>query len=303
MAVIAFTVLSVIVVAVGYAVYGYLAVGAKLSPGTEDLKRIEAVLDSPPEQSVETTAAVFTYILLLGEDRHGSAARARSDTIILARLSEADHSVALLSIPRDTRTRVPGYGLTKINHAAAYGGAPLAIETVKAFTGLPVNHYVLIDFDGFKTIVDLLGGVDMYLDRPVNYGQGVVVGTGMQHLDGSRALAVVRNRKAYPEGDFARARNQRALLSAIARKASAVENLAVLPRILMDSADRIETDLSIGEITSLLRRYRDALQGDLPGCTVPGTSETIAGVSYVVADESAARTLFDAIRRGEPPPE
>ena len=208
----------------------------------------------------------------------------------------------LLSIPRDTRTEVPGHGVTKINHAAAYGGVPLAIETVKLFTGLPVNHYVQINFEGFKTIVDMLGGIDMYVDRPVQYGQGVVVDAGMQHLDGTKALAVVRNRKAYAEGDFARARNQRAFLSAVARKAAATDQLIKLPRILAASADNIDTDLSIASITDLVRRYGAALQGDAPGYTVPGSTATIGGVSYVITDEAAATALFDEIRRGETPP-
>lgn len=286
-----------------YIVYTYVSVSSKLAPEEEERKRIEQVLDEPARPPRGTTAPEFTYVLLLGNDSLGGQSQARTDTIILARLSASDRSVVLLSIPRDTRTEVPGYGVTKINHAGAYGGVPLAIETVKLFTGLPVHHYVQLNFAGFKTIVDMLGGIDMYVDRPVNYGQGIVVDTGMQHLNGTQALAVVRNRKAYPEGDFARARNQRAFLSAVARKAAAADQLTKLPRLLAESADNIGTDLSIADITSLVRTYGEALQGDTPGYTVPGSTATIGGVSYVITDDGAASALFQAIGRGETPPE
>lgn len=296
-------VLLLVVGIAAYAAYTYLSVSSKLAPEQEELERIEQALDEPIRPPAGTEKQEFSYVLLLGNDSLGGQSQARTDTIILARLSELDRSVVLLSIPRDTRTDVPGHGVTKINHAAAYGGVPLAIETVKLFTGLPVNHYVQINFEGFKTIVDMLGGIDMYVDRPVDYGQGIVVDTGMQHLDGTRALAVVRNRKAYAEGDFARARNQRAFLSAVARKAAAADQLIKLPRILGESADNIDTDLTIGDITRLVRHYGAALQGDTPGYTVPGSSATIGGVSYVITDEAAAAALFDAIRRGETPPD
>ena len=284
-----------------YLGYTYASVSSKLAPEPEERERIAEVLDNPPHRPSGPTGPEFTYILLLGNDSRSVHSQARTDTIILARLSKSDGSVALLSIPRDTRTEVPGHGVTKINHAGAYGGVPLAIETVKRFTGLPVDHYVQVNFRGFKTIVDMLGGVDMYVDRPVDYGQGIVVDTGMQHLNGTQALAVVRNRKAYPEGDFARVRNQRAFLAAVARKALTTGQLTSLPGILAETSDNIDTDLSIAEITSIARRYGRALQEDAPGYTVPGSTATLGGVSYVIPDDDAASALFEAIGRGETP--
>jgi len=259
--------LGLLLATAAYVAYQYLSVESRLAPPPEDQARVETVLDDTPS-SGESTATPYTYVLLLGEDRQGAEGPARSDTIILARLSERDGSVLMLSIPRDTRVSIPGYEVSKINHAAAWGGAPLAIETVKAFTGLPVHHYVTIE-----------------------------------HLDGLHALAVVRNRKAYPDGDLARTRNQRAFLSAVARKMTVTSNLAKLPHILSLIADNVETDLSVGEITALLKEYREALQGDLPGYTVRGSGQTIDGQYYMVPDEAAAKALFDAIRRGETPPE
>jgi LCP family protein required for cell wall assembly len=290
--------------AVAYAVFTYASISSQLAPSPSELKRVEEALDDEPESApAGAEEPEYTYILLLGNDRRSGQTRARTDTIILARLSKADGSILLLSIPRDTRTEVPGHGTTKINHAAAYGGVPLAIKTVKKFTGLPVHHYVQVDFNGFGRIIDLLGGVDMYIDRPVNYGQGIVVNAGMQHLNGVQALSVVRNRKAYASGDFARIRNQQALLSAMARKTAAPGSLDRLPQILAETAGNVETDLSISQLTGLVSKYREALQRDLPGYTVPGTPAMIDGLSYVVTDKAAASKLFDAIRRGETPAE
>ncbi|MHB1340855.1 MAG: LCP family protein [Coriobacteriia bacterium] len=280
-----------------YAAYAYFSVGAKLAPAKVERQAIERVLDEEPV--IGDPNAGFSYVLLLGND--STSGNTRTDTILLARLSEKDGSVLLLSIPRDTRTEVPGYGTTKINHASAYGGVPLTIETVKGFTGLPVNHYMQVDFVGFESIVDALGGIDMYVERPVDYGQGVIVAAGMQHLNGAKALSVVRNRKAYADGDFGRIRQQQAFLSAVARKAASERNFSRIASIIGASADHVRTDLSIAEIVSLFGDYRGAASKDIPSYTIPSTTGTISGVSYVIPKEDETRALLEAIGRGEFP--
>jgi len=292
-------VLVVLLAVGGYALYTYLSVGSRISPSEKVAKKVEKVLDKP----AAAADARYTYVLLLGDDRRPGEKRARTDTIMLARLDAQTGKVVMLSIPRDTRAEVPGHGMTKINHAGAYGGAPLSIATVKKFTGLPVHHYVQIDFEGFDDIVDSLGGVDMFVERPVDYGQGVTIPSGMQHLNGKQALSVVRNRKAYADGDFARIRTQRAFLSAVARKATSSSQIGRLPGVVNGASNHIETDLSISEIMSLVRAYGAAAAGDLPGYTVPGSPKRIDGISYVVPDTEGATALFDALRRGETPTE
>jgi LCP family protein required for cell wall assembly len=291
-------VLGVLLVGVlAYATYAYFSVGAKLAPAKVEREAIDLVLDKQPVLADPNSG--YTYVLLLGND--STSGTTRSDTILLARLSKKDKSVLLLSIPRDTRTEVPGHGITKINHASSYGGVPLQIQTVQAFTGLPVNHYVQVDFVGFASIVDALGGIDMYVDRPVDYGQGIIVGVGMQHLNGAKALSVVRNRKAYADGDFGRIRTQQAFLSAVARKAAGERNFPRIASVINAAASHMKTDLSVAEIVGLFSEYRSAATKDIPSYTIPATTGTISGVSYVLPKEAETAALLEAIKRGEFP--
>lgn len=291
--------LVVLAAAIAYAVYTYLGTSRSLAPSAEIRDELATVLDERPAPGTE--GEQFTYVLMLGDDRRPGQSRARSDTIVLARLDSQNQSMLLLSIPRDTRVNVPGYGMTKINHAAAYGGAPLAIRTVKEFTGLPVHHYALIDFAGFGSVVDALGGVEMKVERPTRTTDGRLVEPGVHLLDGTEALAVVRNRKGHADGDFGRIRAQQAFLSAMARRAAQPANATRLPSVVQTAAGHLETDLSLRQITSLVMEYRTAAGGDMPGYTVPGSTGRIDGVSYVIPDEARANALFAAIARGETP--
>ncbi len=286
----------VLLVAVGAAV-AYFSISSRLSPSDTDLEAVEAVLDSTePTASVEPTNTV-TYILLLGNDRREGQSWARSDTIILARLDSATESVSLVSIPRDTRVTVPGYGTTKINHAAAYGGPALAIETVQLFTGLPIHHYVELDFEGFEQIVDAVGGVDVDVEVSVEY-EGVYVAAGSQTLNGEEALTWIRDRSGYASGDFARMENQQAFLLALAEEMTKSSNLSRLPSILNETSKHIQTDLSVAELVSLVSDYSGIDASTMYTASVPGTTGTIDGVSYVLADEEATAALFADLEDG-----
>jgi LCP family protein required for cell wall assembly len=291
-------ILGILGLALASGLYYYFSVAGNLKPPAADAKEIEQALDAPPKTGVESN---FTYVLILGNDRKPGESRARSDTIIVARLDKRDNSVLMLSIPRDTRVEVPGHGTTKINHASSYGGIPLSIETVKNFTGLPINHYVEIDFEGFAAVVDALGGVTMNVERTSVYTGGVV-NKGTQVLNGKEALAVVRNRKGYADGDFARMRNQQAFLLALAKKMSEPANIAKIPNVMNKVSDDATTDLSVPEVVSLVRQYGSGLTASrMNAYSMPGTTGTIGGVSYVLATQPAAGELFAAIGRGETP--
>jgi LCP family protein required for cell wall assembly len=111
-------------------------------------------------------------LLLLGTDAREGEAAGRTDTIILASIDTEKGQVFLLSVPRDTRVNIPGYGWDKINSAFAYGGPEMTTRVVSSLLGVPLRYYVLVDFNGFKRVVDTLGGVtidveqDMYHEDP-----------------------------------------------------------------------------------------------------------------------------------------
>ena len=136
---------------------------------------------------------------MLGSDSRGAGSTARADSILLMRTDPGKHLISMLSIPRDLLRQIPGHGRTKINAAYAYGGAPLLIRTINSLTGLQVNHIVLVNFAGFKELIDSMGGVTLYnkrkICRPSTFdGHNWVLPQGHDHLDGRRALAYSRIR-------------------------------------------------------------------------------------------------------------
>lgn len=158
-----------------------------------------------------------TDILLLGSDsRAGSADAAkvsgqRADTIMLMHIPKDGSGVYLISIMRDSWVNIPGYGSAKVNAALNYGGIGLQVATIEQLLGIKIDHVAEIDFTGFKDLTNAVGGVDVQV--PVAFKTGVWSYTpGTMHMDGSTALAFVRERYSFDAGDYQRVRNQRAYL-------------------------------------------------------------------------------------------
>jgi len=158
-----------------------------------------------------------TDILLLGSDsRAGSADAAkvsgqRADTIMLMHIPKDGSGVYLISIMRDSWVNIPGYGSAKVNAALNYGGIGLQVATIEQLLGIKIDHVAEIDFTGFKDLTSAVGGVDVQV--PVAFKTGVWSYTpGTMHMDGSTALAFVRERYSFAAGDYQRVRNQRAYL-------------------------------------------------------------------------------------------
>ena len=158
-----------------------------------------------------------TDVLLLGSDsRAGSADAAkvsgqRADTIMLMHIPKDGSGVYLISIMRDSWVNIPGYGSAKVNAALNYGGIGLQVATIEQLLGIKIDHVAEIDFTGFKDLTNAVGGVDVQV--PVAFKTGVWSYTpGTMHMDGSTALAFVRERYSFAAGDYQRVRNQRAYL-------------------------------------------------------------------------------------------
>lgn len=286
------------IVAVAAAVYTgltYSNVSEELAPPPAEEKAIEQELDAPV---VESPKEEPSYMLFLGNDRRPGQGWARSDTIMLARLDPNDGSVSMISIPRDTRVAIPGHGTQRIAHATALGGPALAIKTVKQLTGLPVNHYAQVDFRGFASIVDAVGGVKMTVDKATTSPEGVYVPAGKQVLNGSRALAFVRNRKGYARGDFQRMKNQQAFLFALARQASKPKNFTRLPKIIDSTSKNLQTDMSIGELMSLAGQYRGIEKKDMRAKSAPVSGRMIGGASYQILKEAEFKAMLADLEDG-----
>ncbi|MDR2493231.1 MAG: LCP family protein [Coriobacteriales bacterium] len=251
------------------------------------------------------------YVLLVGTDDTAEGGISRSDTIILARIDPQHKKAALVSIPRDTRVQIPGYGYQKINAAYAYGmleeenghsGPEFLIDAVSKLTGIGIHDYVQVDFSGFRQVVDALGGVEV--DVPVDIigdrdAGNVDVYAGQQRLDGEHALVFVRSR-AFEDGDYQRQANQRTFIQATARQMLAsdpvtlVNSINALSQIIATSFDPVEIATVAGEM-------RGIQESDIYTYSIPCASEMIDGAWYEIPDMAKISSLMNSIDRGETP--
>ncbi|MGB2953199.1 MAG: LCP family protein [Gaiellaceae bacterium] len=213
-----------------------------------------------------------TDILLLGTDHSNLASRAgdrHSDSMMLVRADPQHHRIVYLSIPRDLRVPdIPGHGPDKINAAFQIGGPRLATLTVHEYTGLPVNHLVVVDFSTFKKLIDKLGGITVnvperifsnpfdcpYSPARCQHWRGWRFRKGPQQMNGERALVYSRireNRLNPSETDITRGERQQRVMQAIADKLTSFGTLIKLPTIGGDLLKPLATDLTAGQFLQL----------------------------------------------------
>ena len=244
----------VLLLFVGWLYLGYRSFSDEVANANKRLdKRTKAALT--PAGHILTSPQVT---LVLGSDSRGAHTTARADSIILYRTDPGKHLISMLSIPRDLRVPIPGHGETKINAAFAYGGAPLLIRTINDLTGLRVNHIVLVNFAGFKELIDSLGGLALYNKRAVDSSQPFDgfkwhFHKGTLHLDGRHALAYARIRHTTnpQDSDITRTERQQLVMQAIERQLVSPSSLLNLPSIGRDIARPLATDLSANELLGI----------------------------------------------------
>ncbi|MGY4859459.1 LCP family protein [Cryobacterium sp. AP23] len=264
----------------------------------------------PPAATGE--AATAMNFLLLGSDTRGATSSSianiagqRSDTIVIVHVPADRKHLTVMSIPRDSWLAIPGHGDAKINAALAYGGVPLAVQTVESVIGSRIDHVAVVDFAGFKAVTDALGGVD--IDNPIAFDsyhlKGQTFPQGVQHMDGTQALAFVRERYAFEDGDFQRVRNQqlliRALLSGLMHK-SVLANPVTMGSVIQAIQPHVAVDdgLTSGALAALGAELNGVRSEDVSFFTVPtaGTGTSPDGQSIVNLDWAALPGVQEAFR-------
>jgi len=255
--------------------------GGRSAAVTERVKHAREKLQPPlPGEAVN--------ILLLGADVRPDDP-GRADTMVLARLDPATKSITMLSFPRDLYVELPGYGYNKINAAYPYGGPALCVETIGQLTGLPVNHFMEVDFGGFWHVVNLLGGVYYPVDRRYynpesSTWKSIDLEPGYQRLDGHDALDFVRFRHD-ARGDFSRMQRQQSFLKELQRQSRRWnKDWKRVTKLL--TAVTSETTSDIDSLKELLPLASLALTLDTSNVHtvhIEGSTQMMNGLSYVVA--------------------
>nr|BFE64441.1 LCP family protein [Dactylosporangium thailandense] len=256
--------------------------------------------------------------LLLGSDLRALDPEdgQRSDSIIILHIPATMDRAYLLSVPRDLRVPIPAFAATgfrgssheKINGAFQHGGGgeggvQLLAETLHNVLGIRFDGAAIVDFDGFKTAVDLLGGVDMCIDQkvtsihlgwddkgnylsPANGGHPAVYEPGCHHLESWQALDLVRQRKSLANGDYDRQKNQQKFIRAMLDKAQEKDlttNPIALDKFIRAIGQALTVDTNGVSLADLMFALRNVRPGNLMGLQVPSEPQDIGGISYVVA--------------------
>ena len=241
----------------------------------------------------------------------GSFSGQRADVVMLVQVLPEQGRLQMLSIPRDLRVDIPGHGKNKVNAAFAFGGAELMVETVRATFDIPIHHYVELDFSGFASIVDEVGGVDMTFVHPArDLKSGFSVAAGAQTLNGRQALGYARSR-SYQElrgggwvfvdaDDFGRTARQQQIVAAIARSLAGPNLVTDAPGVVSSLARHMVVDSAFREIDfgGVAWAFRSFGAASIDAATLPADGRTIDGVYYAVAKEDDAVRMLAAFRNG-----
>jgi len=247
--------------------------------------------------------------LVMGSDSRGQSATAgaRADSILLVRTDPSHHLISMLSIPRDLYVPIPGHGTNKINAAFAFGGPPLLIRTVNKLTSLKVNHVVLVDFNGFRKLIDDLGGITIVNPTKIvsseNFdGHGWQFGKGPIHLDGRRALAYARIRHTTnaADTDISRTERQQRVLQALMHELIKPSSLLHLPSVGRSVVKPLATDLSANELLGMgWIKFRS---GRTLECHLGGTPLVLGGQDVLQSSEQNAAVVQMFLGNSAPQP-
>ncbi|MGN7470963.1 LCP family protein [Brevibacillus sp. SAFN-007a] len=254
--------LMLVVMAATAGYYGY-----SFYQFAQHIQQPNVITPAPPDGGAATKAAEIpewdgqerVNILLMGVDRRGMKQNGlpRSDSMMLVSIDPVAKRYDVFSILRDTYVDIPGSGSARINSAIVDGGPELAMKTVSQFTGLPVDRYVITDFEGFKALIDSIGGVEidveknMYYHDPTDKGiYDIQLKKGLQRLDGNKALQYVRFRHD-ATSDYTRTERQRKLLTAVVSQMKSGTTLIQLPSILKEVTPYIQTNISSMDMLKL----------------------------------------------------
>ncbi|MEY2985455.1 MAG: Cell envelope-associated transcriptional attenuator LytR-CpsA-Psr, subfamily [Cyanobacteriota bacterium] len=298
------------------------------SPWTSNVLSGELPNTATAQPSSEPSQAdLFPYrisrpvnILVMGIDRVETANgeqeqdvfRGRSDTMLLVRFDPRENTLKLLSIPRDTRVVIPNVGYTKINDANVYGGAKLAARVIREnFGEVPIDRYVQVTTNAFRELVDLVGGVEVFVPTPMVYEdktQNLTINleAGLQTLSGEQAEQFARFRHD-ANGDIGRVQRQEILLKALQKRLNNPTLLTRIPQAIQILQNSVATNLSVEEILALANFGRQLERQEVQMVMLPGRFsqlEEFDGKSYWVMSHAGGRQImrqyFDVVYEADP---
>lgn len=236
-------------------------------------------------------------ILLIGIDDVDGGRRA--DAIAYTTIDIDNKIVRLMSIPRDTRVQLPKKGWDKIAHAYAYGGVNLLRESLVNYLGMPINYYILVNYDTFPAIINLIGGVEVDVKKHMVYNDYsgklfINIPKGLQVLDGKNALHYVRFRHD-AQGDIGRVKRQQDFIKAALQKLQRPSMIPKIPELADKVIEMVNSDMTPAQGLQLASYLVSMPPENLHFFTMPGKAAYISNLSYWVGDTAAASALLTGL--------
>ncbi|MDQ0231430.1 LCP family glycopolymer transferase [Metabacillus malikii] len=237
-------------------------------------------------------------ILVVGiDEREGDSGR--TDSMLVLTINPDTKSTNIVSIPRDTRTELidedGDIEIDKMNHAYAFGGIEMTIRSIEHFLNIPIDYYAEVNMEGFRDIVDAVGGIDVDNKHEFEL-DGTYLSEGKHHLDGEEALQYARMRNEDPLGDFGRQERQREVISKVIDKGASLSTLTNYDDILDALEDNIKTNLTLNEIIGIQMEYKSAAK-TIKKLEIEGEGKRLNdGIWYFLVEDEVRQTLSDELR-------
>ena len=248
------------------------------------------------DNAVKTADGEY-LILLVGVDKNGDDDNntdfTRTDTIMLLKASTKTGKMDLLSIPRDSRIKIRDK-FDKVNHAHAFGGIELTMQTLRSFLGLDIDYYVQINYQALINIVDALGGVDYDVPEGITIDKGKVqIKPGPNHLDGNEVMWYLRTRNIYNNGDIGRVNTQQGFVKAMVDEMVKKSKNMNMMTFISNYLKYVKTNLPMTAIMDLAGNINNFSSDKMDTHIVPGMEQTIDGTSYYIPDYEKTWQIVD----------
>jgi polyisoprenyl-teichoic acid--peptidoglycan teichoic acid transferase len=291
---------SLAICATAYGVYLTKQVKHAADSAHEELdgREVSTLRDNKVEPIHDNVSILFVGVD--DSDNRGQGSdHSRSDALILATLNNKTHTIKMLSIPRDSYVYIPKVGYRdKITHAHAMGGTLTTIETVENLLDVPIDYYVRMNFNAFIDVVDALGGIEAEVPYALHeldeFDKFTInLKPGMQHLNGSEALALARTRKQ--DSDIERGKRQQEILSAIINKAASVSSLTKYDDVIKALGDNMKTDMTFTEMKSFLSYLSEGVPR-IDTLTLDGSDDMSTGIYYYKLNQQSVNEVKETLK-------
>lgn len=245
---------------------------------------------SPNKKDSLSAEDPFSLLVLGVDEREGD--KGRSDTMIVLTVNPQEGTKKMVSIPRDTYTEIIGHGTKdKINHAYAFGGIGMALETVENLLDIPIHYVVKVNMEAYQDIVDAVGGVEVFNHMAFDdFAEGNI------QMNGKEALAYVRMRKEDPDGDFGRQGRQKQVLQSVIDKGLSMKSIYNYKDIFEVLSKNIRTNMTFDDMMEAQEKYRNSGSSLKQLDINNGSGKTLNGVWYYMMDENELKDIQNTLK-------